>query len=232
MAHGNQDHGHTVGDRATATYSAWLNMKARCKYASLPCHKNYSGRGIAVCERWSVFANFLSDMGERPGPEYTLDRIDNDLGYGPDNCRWATRTEQARNRRITSMTTFDGVSMPISELSEITGMDWCVLYRRIVTWGWSAERAVLEEDMRLKPRSGTVGSRECDLEECSKQLQSNRGNSKLTPAQVMEIRSMVGFTQAQIAAQYGISQTQVSKIRRGDSWPARRNTRLGERMGG
>jgi len=74
-------------------------MHARCKNPKHKFYKNYGGRGITVCERWDDFANFLADVGERPSHDLTLDRKNNDLGYHPDNVRWATRSEQQRNKR-------------------------------------------------------------------------------------------------------------------------------------
>lgn len=82
-----------------AEYRCWQDMKQRCLNPASPSFKNYGGRGITVCERWlNNFQTFLEDMGKRPD-EHSLDRIDNDKGYAPENCRWATSTTQSRNTR-------------------------------------------------------------------------------------------------------------------------------------
>lgn len=88
----------------TPTYVSWSAMIQRCTNPKAHGAHNYSGRGIGVCERWRSFENFLSDMGERPAGA-TLDRFpDGDGNYEPANCRWATKTEQARNARYTKLT--------------------------------------------------------------------------------------------------------------------------------
>jgi hypothetical protein len=92
-------HGHTSHKGEwSPTYRSWRSMLSRCLYKSQPGWANYGGRGISVCKHWRTFENFLADMGERPDG-LTLDRIDPDGNYEPDNCRWATWTEQRRNRR-------------------------------------------------------------------------------------------------------------------------------------
>ncbi len=96
-------HGHSVRNYPrTPTYTSWASMHQRCKPDYREAHL-YWDRGIRVCERWKLFENFLKDMGDRPSNEnphaWTLDRVDNDKGYEPGNCRWATPREQNMNRR-------------------------------------------------------------------------------------------------------------------------------------
>lgn len=116
----------THGWTGTPTYFSWHHAHARCRSLRPSIYKDYGARGIAVCERWSKFENFLADMGVRPNG-LTLDRIDNDKGYEPGNCRWATRTTQQGNRRNTLR--FQG--MTVAEWAEKLGVTKQVIHRRL-----------------------------------------------------------------------------------------------------
>jgi len=91
-------HGHTRNKSKTKTYRIWQSLRRRCNSSKDQAYKYYGGRGITVCERWNKFENFLADMGIKP-EGLTLERIKNDSGYYPKNCKWATRQEQAHNTR-------------------------------------------------------------------------------------------------------------------------------------
>jgi hypothetical protein len=101
LKHGHARHEDT--GKCTPTYQSWQAMLARCRYLRRDNQAKYVKRGITVCAAWQNFENFLADMGERP-EGVTLERIDNEKGYSPNNCKWATPVEQARNRRNSRLT--------------------------------------------------------------------------------------------------------------------------------
>lgn len=106
-------------------YQIWMDMRRRCNNPNKHAYKYYGGRGIKVCDRWNGdngFENFVSDMGERPGKEYSIDRIDVNGDYCPENCRWATMIEQMNNTRRNSYVIYKGKRLSVSEFSRITGI--------------------------------------------------------------------------------------------------------------
>ncbi len=136
-------HGHNrryVGK--SPTYISWEKMLSRCDKPRDPAYPRYGGRGIVVCERWHKFANFLQDMGERPSCLHTIDRIDSDGNYTPENCRWADKETQANNTNRNRRFEYKGEMKTIAELARIAGIAYYTMYGRLVLSGWSVENAV------------------------------------------------------------------------------------------
>lgn len=135
-------HGHRKGKKNSLTYSSWCSMKKRCYDKTGEHYEYYGGRGIVVCDRWvNSFENFLEDMGERP-KGLTLERNNNDGNYEPTNCKWATKEEQARNKRNNKFYTFQGVTATLSEWARRLGVGRSTLHHRKVTYGWSIEKTL------------------------------------------------------------------------------------------
>jgi hypothetical protein len=123
-------------------------MRNRCERANDKQYKDYGGRGIKVCEQWKTFAHFLEDMGLRPEGT-TLDRIDNDGDYTLDNCRWANRIEQGRNRRDNRMVVYAGKQMTLVEACQMSGIRYDTARSRLDRYGWTAERTfAVKQDAR------------------------------------------------------------------------------------
>jgi hypothetical protein len=116
--HGNQKHGMSQ----TAEYAIWSSMNSRCHNPKSTNFKNYGKRGITVYTPWrKSLAQFLRDIGPRPSEFHSLDRIDNNGPYSPENCRWATRKEQQRNRRNSVLVTIQGQTLPLLDWAEKLG---------------------------------------------------------------------------------------------------------------
>lgn len=103
-------------------YNIWRGMHYRCSNPNARYWKRYGGRGIKVCQEWSDFYQFVSDIGPRPSLKHSLDRIDNEGDYTPKNCRWATRKEQQRNQSVTRWVSIQGKRYKACDLSEISGL--------------------------------------------------------------------------------------------------------------
>lgn len=132
-------HRRTHGMNGTPIYGAWCRMIARVR-PDHPQRAEYFDRGISVCERWRRFEAFYEDMAPMPDG-MSLDRIDNNVGYQPGNCRWANATEQARNRRSNTILEHDGLAATVAEWSERTGLSPGRIIRRIQS-GWSVAKAL------------------------------------------------------------------------------------------
>ncbi len=123
-------------------YNIWRAMIQRCHKPDSHAYDDYGARGITVCKRWrSSFQNFLADVGEPPTARHSLDRVDNDKGYLPANCKWATRHTQARNKRSNHLVTFDGETKCLTEWAETTGLKQSTIRERLRR-GWPVERAL------------------------------------------------------------------------------------------
>lgn len=134
-------------------YRAWRGAKDRCLNPTSHVWHRYGGRGITICPEWAAsFEAFLEDMGRRPGPRYTLERVDNSQGYGPGNCEWRQWEAQNRNRRNTVMVEWRGMTVSLAKLAARAKVDYGNLHRRITTFGWSVEDA-LRKPSRQRARA-------------------------------------------------------------------------------
>lgn len=140
-------HGHSRNYAPTKLYVTWKSMLARCENPKNKRYADYGGRGVTVCERWHSFENFAADMGDPPTGDHQIERVDNDKGYEFWNCRWATRYEQAQNKRNTRTLTYAGRTQTISEWAAETGIKRETLKMRLRK-GWTAAEALQPGDLR------------------------------------------------------------------------------------
>jgi hypothetical protein len=144
------------GMDGTPIYRIWIDMRRRCHQPHRPDYHRYGGRGITVCERWRVspggFENFLDDMGDRPSPKHTLERLKNEEGYSKQNCIWANKKQQGANMRTNRHVTVDGIKITVTQAAEKYGIHCATVFSRL-NRGWNAERAVKEPLKRAGPRA-------------------------------------------------------------------------------
>ena len=131
----------THGMSKTPEYAVWRAMVDRCQLPTHQAYKNYGGRGITVCKRWLKFENFFEDMGRQPFKGASIDRINNNKGYTPRNCRWVNATAQGNNRRTNKFLTIDGITKTYSEWAKEAGLKTNTLSYRLAN-GWSPKAAV------------------------------------------------------------------------------------------
>ncbi len=129
------------GESGSEEYGVWTGIASRCTNPRLKGFKDYGARGIRLCERWLDFRNFLSDMGRRPSPKHSIERVNNEGHYEPGNCVWATSEEQALNKRTTLTVSFRGLRKPLFLWAKELGLNYGLVWRRIVKSGWTVEAA-------------------------------------------------------------------------------------------
>jgi len=154
----NKTHGHTINGKHSRTHHIWIGMRRRCNNHNDSAYKDYGGRGIAVCERWNNkktgYINFLNDIGEIPESK-TIDRIENNGNYCPENYKLSTMAEQSRNRRTNHLLKYDNKELCFAEWEEITGIKQATIRYRIKV-GWSVRNALTipADTMHNKKRKG------------------------------------------------------------------------------
>ena len=129
-------------DKRRILLSRWRDMIRRCYNKNRRDYSRYGGKGITVCERWDSFDNFLQDMEDGFSDNLTLERIDYEKGYSPENCRWATYTEQNRNKINNRNITIDGVTKTLSEWIEKSSVKSSTVRQRFYVYGWTVEKAL------------------------------------------------------------------------------------------
>lgn len=149
------------GKTKTPEYQSWRGMRERCLSPNYSKYSYYGGKGITFCNRWKVFTNFLEDMGKRPTKLHTLDRIDSNGNYCPENCRWATRMEQSHNSTVPKMININGENRCISEWTRIFKISRSTVKKRIRD-GWP-------EDKWFVPPYSWNPDYDVDLSGCTKE---------------------------------------------------------------
>lgn len=132
---------------SSGEYKSWSGLRDRCTNSNSGNFKNYGGRGISFCPSWGSFETFLKDMGMRPGPEYSIERLNNNGNYSKDNCVWATRRQQSRNRRNVTLHDIGGISKVLTDWCDDLGLPYGRVRQRVASGRWT-----LREALELDPR--------------------------------------------------------------------------------
>lgn len=133
----------THGKSYSSEYASWRKMLGRCLYSYHPSYHRYGGRGIKVCKRWlTSFENFYADMGDKPVSDYTIERIDNDKGYFPKNCKWIPRSEQVHNRSISIRVTWRNKTQSLKQWCNQLGLIYNTASGRLRA-GWTIDEIFL-----------------------------------------------------------------------------------------
>ena len=151
--HGNATHGLSH----TKEYDAWSHMWQRCESKKYKLYNQYGGRGIQVCDRWKTFEAFLADVGLAPSKNHSIDRIDSNGNYEPENVRWATWKTQERNRTNNRIIEINGSRKSLAEWCEIYDMDYQKAWARISKLGMDPLIALTTKHMKRGPNNGRIG---------------------------------------------------------------------------
>lgn len=163
-------HGWYSHGRNTSEYNCWLAMKDRCGNPKSHAWDYYGGRGILVCEEWkNSFERFMLDMGQKPGPEYSIERKDNSGNYEPKNCIWATRSQQGNNKRNNRVIEIDGKKNTASNWCREFEIPPCNFFARI-SKGWSNEDALTKPIARKAEQATTPMPTRCCRHGCNDPL--------------------------------------------------------------
>ena len=145
----------THGMTKSSAYRIWCGIKKRCYNENNKDFLNYGGRGIKVCDRWKCsFENFYKDMWPRPSTKHSIDRIEGDKDYAPDNCKWSTSKEQNCNRKDNIHITINGETKVLKEWAKIKGINYQTVYSRIFYSNWSVENALSLPNQKIKRKNG------------------------------------------------------------------------------
>jgi hypothetical protein len=151
-------HGGYLGGKELPEHYTWRSMVDRCTRQTTVGYEYYGGRGITVCKRWLKYENFLADMGVRPSKEHSLERIDTNKGYSPKNCKWATRSEQQKNKITTKIYTNGAFVGTLVECAKYIGVSKALAFYRFKHWGSFEKGIVWQIQKKRRSRIKSVKS--------------------------------------------------------------------------